>query len=183
MRLPIAAAFAACTLFAAPAPAFAQSASFPEADLVAYNDAMSVIMPINEAAAGSLTTEQQAQMAQAVTDAGLTVDQFNAIATAAQSDAAVRAQLDLLAAPAPVDGSVSASVSDAEVTQFAQAMVAVREASGGSSTPSAEQQAAMGDAATSTGLTVERFNEIGAAVGSEEHLRARVALAEAEING
>ena len=56
-------------------------------------------------------------------------------------------------------------------------------ASGGSSAPTPEQQAAMGEAATSTGLTVERFNAIGAAIAAEEHLRARIALAEAELAG
>ena len=76
-----------------------------------------------------------------------------------------------------------AATSDAEIDQFARAMVAVRAASGGSSAPTPEQQAAMGEAATSTGLTVERFNAIGAAIAAEEHLRARIALAEAELAG
>ena len=182
MRSTIAAAVAAAALFGA-GSALAQSPSFTDQELSAYAEALEVILPIAQAAGGAPSAEQQAQMAQAVTDAGLTPERFNAIATAGQSDAVVRARIDLAAAGEPTPGGVSAATSDAEIDQFARAMVAVRAASGGSSAPTPEQQAAMGEAATSTGLTVERFNAIGAAIAAEEHLRARIALAEAELAG
>lgn len=179
MRLSLIAAAAACALFAT--PALAQSQTFTDEDLTAYTAAMAVIMPISEASAGAPSPEQQAQMAQAVTDAGLTVDQFNAIATATQGDAVLRARIDLLATPAPAEGALSTTVSDEEVRQFAQAMVGVRAATAGSTSLTPEQQAAMAAAVTEAGLTPDRFNTIGGGMSGDAHLRARIALAEAEI--
>lgn len=182
MRSSIAAAVAAVALFGA-GSALAQDGSFTDQELAAYVEAVDVIMPIAEAAGGAPSAEQQARMAQAVADAGLTPERFNAIATASRTDDAVLARIALAAAGEPAAGSVSAATSDAEIEQFARAMIAVRAAAGGSSSPTTEQQAAMGEAAVSTGLTVERFNAIGAAIAAEEHLRARVALAEARLGG
>ena len=153
MRSTIAAAVAAAALFGA-GSALAQSPSFTDQELSAYAEALEVIMPIAQAAGGAPSAEQQAQMAQAVTDAGLTPERFNAIATAGQSDAVVRARIDLAAAGEPTPGGVAAATSDAQIDQYARAMV-----------------------------TVERFNAIGAAIAAEEHLRARIALAEAELAG
>lgn len=181
MRLSLIAATAACALMAS--PVLAQDSTFSDETLGQYADALEVIMPIAQAAAGSPSPEQQTQMAEAVTNAGLTPEQFNAIATASQSDAVLRARIELAAAPEPAAGSVSATVTDEEIGQFAQAMVGIRAASGGSSSPTPEQQAAMAEAVTASGLTIDRFNVIGGGVNSDTHLRARVALAEAELAG
>lgn len=181
MRLSLIAAAAAITLIGS--PALAQSTTYTDEELTAYAEALTVIVPITQAAAGAPTPEQQAQMAQAVADAGLSVDQFNAIGTAAQGDPVLRARLELLSLPAPAEGSVSTTVTDAEVDQFAQAMVAVRAAIGDATTLTEEQQAAMREAVEAAGLTIDRFNVIGGALASDTHLRARVAVAEAELGG
>ena len=81
MRLSLISAAAAIALIGS--PALAQSTTYSDEELTAYAEALTVIVPITQAAAGSPTPEQQAQMAQAVADAGLSVDQFNAIGTAA----------------------------------------------------------------------------------------------------
>lgn len=179
MRLSLIAAAAACALMAS--PALAQDSTFSDETLGQYAEALEVIMPIAHAAGSAPSPEQQAQMAQAVTDAGLTPEQFNAIAAASEADAVLRARIDLAATPAPASGSMSTTVTDDEIRQFAEAMVGVRAATAGSTNLTPEQQTAMAEAVTAAGLTFDRFNQIGGAISSDAHLRARIALAEAEM--
>jgi hypothetical protein len=70
------------------------------------------------------------------------------------------------------------AISDAELRSFASAMEAVQpiaEAAG--SAPTAEQQAQMAAAITTSGLALERFNAISTAVSTDPVVRARVELA------
>lgn len=179
MRLSLIAAAAACALMAS--PALAQDATFTDETLGQYAQALEAIMPIAQAAAGAPSPEQQAQMAEAVAASGLTPEQFNAIAAASQTDLVLRARIDLAGTPAPAEGALSTTVTDAEIDQFAQAMVGVREVTAGSTSLTPEQQTAMAEVVTAAGLSVDRFNAIGGAISGDAHLRARIALAEAEL--
>lgn len=49
--------------------------------------------------------------------------------------------------------------------------------------PSAEQQAQMAAAISSSGLALDRFNAISGAVSQDAHLRARMAVADARRAG
>ncbi|MEG1028693.1 MAG: DUF4168 domain-containing protein, partial [Brevundimonas sp.] len=78
------------------------------------------------------------------------------------------------AAPAP-----AGDPTDAELAQFAAAMTTVQgvAASVQNGAPTAEQQAEMAAAVQSSGLAVERFNAISAAVSGDPVLQARAAVA------
>ena len=154
-------------------------------ELKSFATAMAAVRPIAEAASGTPSAEQQAEMAAAIEASGLALTRFNAISTAVSSDAVVRARLELATtAPSPA-GSAAAAVTDAEVDQFARAMAAVQpiaEALNGAA-PSAEQQEQMATAIEGTGLARERFNAISGAVSQDAHLRARLAVADARRAG
>ncbi|HTG37900.1 DUF4168 domain-containing protein [Sphingomonas sp.] len=78
---------------------------------------------------------------------------------------------------APPAAAASGPVSDAEVTQFANALTAVDKINKDTATPAADKQTQMAQAVTSAGLTPERFNSIATAMSSDTALQAKVAAA------
>lgn len=161
---------------AAPAPG-----DFTDDELRGFDAAMQRIQPIAQAAQGAPNEDQQAQMAAAIEESGLSIDRFNAIAAAVSQDAGLRARVALAATPPSAPGSVGAGVTDAEVASFASAMaqiVPIAQAAQGQ--PSDEQQAQMAAAIEASGLELDRFNAISGAVSQDAHLRARVELATAQ---
>jgi len=167
------------------ASAAVSTSEFTDAQLTSFNGAMARMKTVAEAVAGgTATAEQQAEMAAAVEASGLGVEQFNAISVAVSADPSLRSRLAVLSAPAPAADSVAASMSDAEVTQFSNVMVKLRElAPAAGAAPTAEQQAEMAAAVQASGLAVDRFNAIAQAVSEDARLRARVELADAERTG
>lgn len=165
----------------APAPA-AQAGAVTDAELASFARAMASVRTVMEGVQGGQPTgEQQAAMASAITDSGLTIDQFNAISGRLSNEPVLRARVALAAAPASTEGSVEAGVTDAELAQFAPAYARVRDiAVAANGAPSAEQQAEMAGIIQNSGLTIDRFNEISGALSSDQRLQARVALAEAQ---
>lgn len=169
----------------AEASAAVSTSAFSDAQLTSFNGAMTRMSSVAEAVAGGTpSAEQQAEMAAAVEASGLGIEQFNAISVAVSADPVLRARLAVLGAPMPAAGSISAAVTDAEVTQFSNVMVRMRElAPAAGATPTAEQQAEMAAAVQASGLAVDRFNAIAQAVSQDARLRARVELADAERAG
>ena len=194
MRIALLAAVSALALSAAPALAqeaetpaettgamTQASAEFTDAEIAGFVAAMAKIAPIAQSLNGAAPSdEQQAEMAAAIEASGLTIDRFNALSGAANSDPVVRARVAVAGTPASAAGSVGAAVTDAEVEGFASAMatLAPLAQSLNGAAPTAEQQAEMEAAITGAGLSRERFNEISGAVSSDAHLRARLALAD-----
>lgn len=171
----------------APAPAAEAPAQAPagysDDELRAFAGAMDRMQAVaQQIQGGEPTPEQQAEMAGAVEQSGLTIDRFNAISQAVSSDAVLRARIAVVAATPSPAGSVGASVTDVEAGQFARAMAGltpIAQSLNGQA-PDEEQQAQMAAAIEQSGLTLERFNEISGAIGQDEHLQARVALASAQ---
>ncbi len=196
MRLKLIAAVSSAALFAgaamaqeaeapaAPAPAAeAPAAGFTDGELRAFAGAMDRLQTVaQQIQGGQPTPEQQAEMAGAVEQSGLTIDRFNEISQAVSGDAMLRARIAVASATPSTPGSVGASVTDAEAGQFAQAMAAITPIaqSLNGQAPNEEQQAQMAAAIDQSGLTLERFNAISGAIGQDEHLQARVALAAAQ---
>lgn len=84
------------------------------------------------------------------------------------------------AAPAPAAAPAAAGEpTDAELAQFAAAMKTVQSvaATVQNGTPTEDQQAQMAAAVQNSGLAVERFNAISAAVSGDPVLQARAAVA------
>ena len=196
MRLKLIAAVSSAALFAgaamaqeaeapaAPAPAAeAPAAGFTDGELRAFAGAMDRLQTVaQQIQGGQPTPEQQAEMAGAVEQSGLTIDRFNEISQAVSGDAVLRARISVASATPSPAGSVGASVTDAEAGQFAQAMAAITPIaqSLNGQAPNEAQQAQMAAAIDQSGLTLERFNAISGAIGQDEHLQARVALAAAQ---
>ena len=189
MRLTLIAAVSAVALLGGAAPAAAatpltsavQAAQYSDAPLEAFGTAMVAVRAASPTNGTAPTAEQQAAMAAAIDAAGLEITAFNALATAVSTDPVLQARLAVFATPESPAGSVAASVTDAEVAQFAAAMTAVRAAGPtDGTTPTTEQQAAMAAAVSSSGLALDRFNAISGAVSSDDRLRARVQLADAQ---
>lgn len=149
--------------------------------LAAFNTAMTRMRGIAEAVGtGTPTPAQQTEMAAAVEASGLGIEQFNAVSTAVSTDPVLQARLDVMNAPEPATGSVSAAVTDVEVDQFSATMVKMRAiAPAAGTTPTAEQQAEMASTVQASGLALDRFNAIATAVSQDANLRARVRLADA----
>ena len=191
MRLTLIAAVSAVALLggavqasaAAPLTTAAQATEYSDAQLQAFGTAMTAVRAASPTDGTAPTTEQQAAMAAAIEAAGMDITSFNALATAVSTDPVVQARLAVFATPESPAGSVAASVTDAEVAQFAAAMTAVRAAApAGGATPTTEQQAAMASAVSASGLALDRFNAISGAVSTDERLRARLELADARAN-
>lgn len=186
-RTILAAAFSAAAALTAvsaaqaqPAPA-ATATQFSDAELAQYGKALKTVSQLSASLNGAQPTEAQANdMRKAVTDAGLTAERFNEIATAAQGDAVLKARIAVAAATPSPAGSPGAGVSDAEATSFVKAMAAIT-AVGAGENPTADQQKAQQEAVKSAGLSAERFNAIATAARADEHLRARLALAKAKL--
>ena len=157
------------------APAAATPDSVTDQELLQFTGAMTKMRQVAAAVGtGTPTAEQQAQMAEAVQSSGLEIARFNAIAQIS-GDPIVRARINVASSPASPEGSVGATVDDAEAARYARAATAARAAVQSGGTP-AEQQAAMTAALSAEGLSIERFNAISAATSSDSRLRARVAL-------
>jgi hypothetical protein len=168
---------------AQPAPAASTGASVTDTEIAAYARALGRVTEISRALNGAAPTEaQRGEMVKAVTDAGLTAERFNAIATATASDPVLKARIGVAVTPASPAGSVGAGVSDAELSNFAKAMKDIR-AIGASNPPTADQVKAQQEAVKNAGLTAERFNAISTASSIDQHLRARLSLAEAKLGG
>ncbi len=189
MRLPMLAIASAAALLggtaqiaaAAPLMSVSQAAEYSDAQLQAFGTAMAAVRAAAPTDGAAPNTEQQAAMAAAVASSGMEITAFNALATAVSTDPVLQARLAVFATPESPAGSVAASVTDAEVAQFAAAMTAVRAAAPtGGAAPTDEQQAAMAAAVSASGLALDRFNAISGAVSSDERLRARVELADAK---
>lgn len=190
MRMSIFAAASAVALMAGAAHAapvvetpaiVAQDPAFTDAELKQFGMAMDQLTAITQQVQGTPTDEQQAQMAAAVQNSGLTIERFNEISNAVSADPVLQARVAVAMAPASPAGSIGAEVSDEELAGFSAAMVELREISAGieGGTPTPEQQTAMAEAVANSGLTIERFNAISNAVPSDDALRARVRLADA----
>lgn len=189
MRLTMIAAVSAVAMMggsaqasaAAPLTVAAQATEYSDAQLQAFGTAMTAVRAASPTDGSAPTAEQQAAMASAIEAAGMDITTFNALATAVSTDEVLQARLAVFATPESPAGSVAASVTDAEVGQFAAAMTAVRAAGpAAGATPTAEQQAAMAAAVSSSGLALDRFNAISNAVSTDERLRARLELAAAK---
>jgi len=168
---------------ASPAPAAAAAAGEPtDAELTQFAAAMKTVQSVAATVQnGTPTEDQQAQMAGAVQNSGLAVERFNAISAAVSADPMLQARAAVAGAAPSAPGSVGAGVTDAEAGQFAAAMgeiSGIARALNGAQ-PNAEQQAQMAAAIQNSGLEIERFNAISAATAQDEHLQARIALAQA----
>ena len=184
--LGLSAAAAPAAALAPAAPAVQAAVQVTDAELAQFAQAMEGVGAVGAQVQNNTpTAEQQAAMAQAITASGLTIDRFNEISQAVSADQDLRARLAIAATPESPAGSVGAGVTDAEVSQFASAMGAVRAVAEGveNGTPTAEQQQAMAEAITASGLTIDRFNAISGALQGDPRLRARVAIAQAERQG
>jgi hypothetical protein len=172
-------------LSSAPAsPSVAARTDISDAELRSFANAMEAVQPIAESSGGAPSPEQQAQMVAAIEASGLAVERFNAISTAVSTDAVLQARVQLAATDPSPAGSPGAAVTDAEVEQFVVAMAGVRplaESLNGAA-PSAEQQAEIAAVITGSGLALERFNAISSAVSQDDHLRGRMAVADARRN-
>lgn len=171
---------------AAPTAGPAAADAVSDAELSRFVTAMQSIEPIASAVTGGTPTpDQQMQMAAAIEASGLALDRFNAISTAVSTDPVLRARANLATTEPSPAGSTAAAVTDAEVDQFVVAMAAVQPiaASLNGAAPSAEQQAQMAAAISSSGLALDRFNAISGAVSQDAHLRARMAVADARRAG
>lgn len=169
---------------APPAPAAAPAAAGEptDAELAQFAAAMKTVQSVAAAVQnGAPTEDQQAQMSAAVQNSGLAIERFNAISTAVSADPVLQARAAVAGAAPSAPGSVGASVTDAEAGQFAAAMSeisGIARALGGAQ-PNEEQQAQMAAAIENSGLDIERFNAISGATAEDEHLRARIGLAQA----
>jgi hypothetical protein len=161
-----------------------QAADYSDAQLQAFSDAMTQVRAASPTDGSAPNADQQAAMAAAVEASGMTIDQFNALATAVSGSPLLQARLAVLATPESAPGSVGAGVTDAELGQFATAMVGVRAAAPTDGTaPNTDQQAAMASAVTATGLALDRFNVIATVVSSDPRLRARLVLIDLQNGG
>lgn len=75
------------------------------------------------------------------------------------------------------EAQTSATVTDAEVDQFATAVVAVDTINKDTSVAAEQKQTQMASAVTASGLTPERFNSIATAMNSDSALQAKVGAA------
>jgi len=81
-------------------------------------------------------------------------------------------------AAAPSTGAVaSATVTDAEVSSYAEAASKVQEIAQNTALADDAKQQQMATAVTASGLEPQRFNEISQAVGADADLRARIQTA------
>lgn len=84
---------------------------------------------------------------------------------------------DAPAAGATAGAATSATVSDAEVDQFATAVVAVDRINKDATVAADAKQTQMASAVTASGLTPERFNSIATQMNADTALQAKVGAA------
>ncbi len=81
---------------------------------------------------------------------------------------------------APAASAAPATVTDAEVTQFAAAALAIEKINKDTTIAAADKNTKMAEAVTSSGLEPTRFNEIGQAMQADPVLNQRIQKAAAE---
>jgi len=84
---------------------------------------------------------------------------------------------DAPAAGVTAEAQTSATVSDAEVDQFATAVLAVDTINKDATVAADAKQERMASAVTASGLTPERFNSIATAMNADSALQAKVGAA------
>jgi hypothetical protein len=109
---------------------------------------------------------------------------FHAILTAgAALIAAPALAQDAAPAPAPAPQTATpapaapATVTDAEVTSFAKAAIAVDKVNKDTAVPAADKPKKLADAVTAAGIAPERFNAIATASGTDAELQKRIQTA------
>jgi hypothetical protein len=181
---PAAPARPAATPATSPAPA-AQPARPPivpatnvsDADVAKYAKAIVKFSALNRALNGAQPTDaQKAEMMAAITTNGLTIERFQSIGMATTTDKVLKARVLVAATPASAAGSVGAAVTEAEISQFARSIKAIK-AMNPTQTPTPEEEARQKAAITATGMTIDRFQTIMDASTTDQHLRARISLA------
>ncbi|GAA4763741.1 hypothetical protein GCM10023219_05220 [Stakelama sediminis] len=78
------------------------------------------------------------------------------------------------AAPSAADTAPVAPVTDQEVSEFASAVLKVQDVQKDTTIPATDKQTKMRAVISASGLTPERFNEIGSKVRTDQTLMARV---------
>lgn len=152
------------------------ASEFSDAELLAYDGAITRLRVLSQALNGAQPTpEQQGEMAGVVQQSGLAVERYNAIARASAEDPAIRARIRVLNMPAPPADSVAASVTEDELRRYVVAVDQIRDITSdvenGRADP--EQAAALARAVQGSGLPTERYNAIATAVYESDWLRAR----------
>ncbi|QYC11904.1 DUF4168 domain-containing protein [Brevundimonas nasdae] len=165
----------------APAPS-----EFTDAELMAYDGAITRLRVLSEALNGAQpTAEQQGEMATVVQQSGLAVERYNAIARASADNPAIRARIRVLKAPMPAADSVAANVTEDELRRYVVAVDQIRDITGdvenGRASP--EEAAALARAVQGSGLSTERYNAIATAVFESDWLRARANVIRAKQTG
>jgi hypothetical protein len=159
---------------------------FTDAELMAYDGAITRLRVLSEALnGGQPTAEQQGEMAAVVQQSGLAVERYNAIARASADNPAIRARIRVLKAPMPAADSVAANVTEDELRRYVVAVDQIRDITGdvenGRASP--EQAAALARAVQGSGLSTERYNAIATAVFESDWLRARANVIRAKQTG
>ena len=159
---------------------------FTDAELMAYDGAITRLRVLSEALNGAQpTAEQQGEMATVVQQSGLAVERYNAIARASADDPAIRARIRVLKAPMPAADSVAANVTEDELRRYVVAVDQIRDITGdvenGRASP--EEAAALARAVQGSGLSTERYNAIATAVFESDWLRARANVIRAKQTG
>lgn len=159
------------------------TSDFSDAELLAYDGAITRLRLLSEALNGAQPTpEQQGEMAAVVQQSGLAVEQYNSIARASAEDPAIRAQIRLLKTPAPPADSAAANVTEDELRRYVSAVDQIRDVTGdvenGRASP--QQAAALARAVQGSGLSTERYNAIATAVFESDWLRARATVIRAK---
>ena len=103
------------------------------------------------------------------------------IAPSALAQTAQTAPASPAPAAAPTASATASTVTDAEISQFATAAVAAGKINADASVAAADKNAKIVAAITATGLTAERFNEIGQAMQADPALNKRVQDAAAKL--
>lgn len=159
---------------------------FTDAELMAYDGAITQLRVLSEALNGAQpTAEQQGEMAAVVQQSGLAVERYNAIARASAENSAIRARIRVLKAPMPAADSVAANVTEDELRRYVVAVDQIRDITGDAENgrASPEEAAALARAVQGSGLSTERYNAIANAVFESDWLRARANVIRAKQTG
>ncbi|WP_438850934.1 DUF4168 domain-containing protein [Brevundimonas nasdae] len=159
---------------------------FTDAELMAYDGAITQLRVLSEALNGAQpTAEQQGEMAAVVQQSGLAVERYNAIARASAENPGIRARIRVLKAPMPAADSVAANVTEDELRRYVVAVDQIRDITGDAENgrASPEEAAALARAVQGSGLSTERYNAIANAVFESDWLRARANVIRAKQTG
>ncbi|MBX7249201.1 MAG: DUF4168 domain-containing protein [Caulobacteraceae bacterium] len=162
-------------------PPITPATNVTDAEVAKYAKAIVKVAELSRALNGAQPTDaQKAEMMAAVTSNGLTLERFQSIGAATQTDKVLKARILVAAAPPSPAGSIGAAVTDAETVQFARAIKAIK-AMNPSQTPTPEEENRQKAAITATGMTVDRFQAILTASTTDQKLHARLSLAVAKL--